>query len=353
MSPVEEREAPAGPGAANERAAWFRSIAASIERLDVYGMAIVAIDTRSGRFLAATSTARDLCGGSLPPQLADLVDDGLIARPDLDRLVRHLGRRDPQATGDTTRDESSRSWSDALRLRRRESAPFDLRLEVIVHSRPSIAAEAAIVTVWHDDATSSPGEPPSVLDELWALYDADYRMVAADPGFSDLSIEPRSQLGTLAWLYVHPDDVPAVQPLVAAVMAGHLRTVRYSARVRARGGRWLAAHVDVRRLEAADGPQLMVVTRYIDETRRTIRPGVLSARELVVVDALFAGLRVGQIADQEGVAVKTVRNQLAAIYRKLDVTGQLDLLGSYHRPADREPSTDARRRRHPRGTDTP
>ena len=324
--------------AAAAREAWFGEVAASLNGLEVYAMAIVAIDARSGKVLAATTKANEIAGGSLPARLGDLVEDGTIARPDLHRLARHLGQLPTSSGVGPKGRDSSDGWTDRLRIYRQGAEPRDLRLEVIVHRRTGIDAAVAIATVWPEDEPAGPAPVPAGdLDDLWAVYDADYVMVASDPGFADLSIEPQSQLGTLAWMYVHPDDVPAVQPLVAAVLAGHLRTVRYSARLRARGGRWLPANVEVRRLDTAGGPQLLVVARYIDEARRVIPPGLLSAREVVVVEGLFDGLRVSQIAEQDGVAVKTIRNQLAAIYRKLAVAGQLELLGSYHRPARPDP----------------
>ena len=150
-------------------------------------------------------------------------------------------------------------------------------------------------------------------------------------------------LGTTRGGLLTLDDVPAVQPLAGDVMAGRLRTVSYSARLRAKGGRWLPTEIEVRRLEGVDGPLLLVIARYVNVARRMIHPGQLTARQLSVTAGLFDGLRVAQIAERHGVAVKTIRNQLAAIYDKLDVTGQVELLATYHRPPQPHPRAAAER----------
>ena len=100
----------------------------------------------------------------------------------------------------------------------------------------------------------------------------------------------------------------------------------------------LPTELEVRQLVTHDGPQLLVIARYVNSARRQIQVGALSRRELAIVGSLFDGLRVSQIAEEHGVAVKTIRNQLAAVYRKLEVGGQVELLATHHRPAQPEPS---------------
>lgn len=318
-------------GEGDPSARWFGELAASLERLEVYGMAIVVIDVSDGRILGATTAAAELFGGPLPSTMADLLDEGAISRPDLSRLDRKM--RATRVAGSETGGESSAPWSDQLRIHRRGQDSQDLRLEVIVHHRAALDASAAIVTVWpadHDGQNTDRAEGD--LDDIWVIYDSALRMVAADPVFADLGIDPLSQLGAMAWMYAYPDDIPEPQRLVDQVLAGRLRTAQYSCRLRARSGNWVDTNIEARRLVTADGPCLLVVARYVNPTRRSIPMGALTASQLRAVDGLFDGLRVAQISERDGLAVKTVRNHLAAAYARLDVAGQLELLSTYHRP---------------------
>jgi DNA-binding NarL/FixJ family response regulator len=52
----------------------------------------------------------------------------------------------------------------------------------------------------------------------------------------------------------------------------------------------------------------------------------LSERERQVLAHLVAGSRVAAIANELFISVNTVRNQLKAIYRKLDVSSQVELI---------------------------
>jgi DNA-binding NarL/FixJ family response regulator len=56
----------------------------------------------------------------------------------------------------------------------------------------------------------------------------------------------------------------------------------------------------------------------------------LSPREREILDALAAGQRVGNIAQAFGISAFTVRNHLKAIFRKLGVHSQVELLAQVH-----------------------
>jgi DNA-binding NarL/FixJ family response regulator len=56
----------------------------------------------------------------------------------------------------------------------------------------------------------------------------------------------------------------------------------------------------------------------------------LSPREREILDALAAGQRVGSIARGFGISAYTVRNHLKAIFRKLGVHSQVELLAQVH-----------------------
>jgi two-component system nitrate/nitrite response regulator NarL len=55
----------------------------------------------------------------------------------------------------------------------------------------------------------------------------------------------------------------------------------------------------------------------------------LTPREREIVAALSSGQRVGVIASRLGVSEHTVRNHLKAVYRKLDVHSQVELLSRW------------------------
>lgn len=57
---------------------------------------------------------------------------------------------------------------------------------------------------------------------------------------------------------------------------------------------------------------------------------VLSEREAQVVRLLLSGIRVPLIARQLHLSPSTVRNQLSAIYRKLGVSSQQELILLFH-----------------------
>lgn len=66
--------------------------------------------------------------------------------------------------------------------------------------------------------------------------------------------------------------------------------------------------------------------------RMPLPTSLLSERELAILSSLHDGMRVAMIAERDKVSPKTIRNQLSAIYAKLGVTGQEELLRTYARP---------------------
>jgi DNA-binding NarL/FixJ family response regulator len=65
----------------------------------------------------------------------------------------------------------------------------------------------------------------------------------------------------------------------------------------------------------------------------------LSVREREIVQAMAAGKRVKDIADQLSISTHTVRNHLKAVYRKLNVRSQLELLSLITRNASPSPAS--------------
>jgi DNA-binding NarL/FixJ family response regulator len=53
---------------------------------------------------------------------------------------------------------------------------------------------------------------------------------------------------------------------------------------------------------------------------------ILSRRETQIVDALIAGCTNKEIAQRLGVSDQTIKNQLTTLYRKVGVSGRLELV---------------------------
>lgn len=294
--------------------------------------ALLAIDAWSGRIVAATPAGERVLGGPLPRRVQDLVDRGTIAAPDLARLRRavvHL--RLPAAPEGP--DEVANSWLDELRVHRPEGA-VTVRVSVAHHQRRQRDGELLLVTL--SEAGREVGDRgaqlPGLDADLWSITDREARIVAIDPRFEVLWRDPDRLVGTLTSLLVHPDDLSAVLPAAHALYNGRVDSCSYTVRVAADDGHWVPLQVTIRRMHADGEPMFINQNRIVDAVRQLIPEGVLSARQSEVVQALFDGLRVPAIAERDGVSVHTVRNQLNAVYRKLEVPGQAELLSRYHRP---------------------
>ena len=66
----------------------------------------------------------------------------------------------------------------------------------------------------------------------------------------------------------------------------------------------------------------------------TSRLDTLTARESQVLHQLYAGVTVGEIAEEWEVSVATVRSQVKAILRKLHVTSQLAAVAAFEQAQD-------------------
>jgi DNA-binding NarL/FixJ family response regulator len=85
----------------------------------------------------------------------------------------------------------------------------------------------------------------------------------------------------------------------------------------------LEAPSDIRASELRVGDDAYVVLSY--SLSASILPENLSKAELEIASALLAGQSYAQIAARRGTAVRTVANQVASIFRKLEVCSRLEL----------------------------
>ena len=302
--------------------------------LQEFGRGLLVVDLADGRIVGTTAEVEALLGRDLPSDLAGLVESGAVAQPDLRRLRDRY--RAWRALDDVEHPgtDSTYGWSDSLVIHATGRDRTAVNLEIAIERRRSVDAEAALVTVWRDDDVAEPIEGGLVeqFPELWAVYDADFSLIAINAAVRDFGLDPAALLGTSIWMYGHPDDIPRTMPRLQDVRDGRIQVARYPVRIRAQHGRWLPVEVEARRLEFAGATAILVHSRYVNDQRRDIAAGRLTPRQLELVDGLFDGLRVNQLAERHGLAVKTVRNHLAAAYRTLGVSGQVELLATHHRP---------------------
>lgn len=308
---------------------WFAEVRATLGADHLASTPIVAIDVTSGAVVGSTAAADLLVDGPLR-QVRDLTARGAVAAPDVERL-RHRVQTWEVPRHPT--EEQARTFTDQLRIHGPQG-PQVAHLSITQHRRPRVGGELLLITLERADPLGPlPMDRTNGPDVLAGLMDRETRILAADPGFRVLWADPQAVVGTLASVLTHPEDLAEVLPVAHLLYSGRLDRVAYTVRLAADDGRWVPIHVEARRMLTADDFLIGTTNRVVDRSRRLIPPGLLSQRETSVVAALFDGRRVTQIAEDDGVSVHTVRNQLKSIYRKLDTSGQADLLSLYHRPA--------------------
>jgi two-component system nitrate/nitrite response regulator NarL len=84
-----------------------------------------------------------------------------------------------------------------------------------------------------------------------------------------------------------------------------------------------------------DGGTVAQIARRAATSTNGHAADALTPREREIVSALSTGQRVGAIAERLGVSEHTVRNHLKAVYRKLDVHSQVELLSRWRTQAQR------------------
>jgi DNA-binding NarL/FixJ family response regulator len=274
---------------------------------------------------------------------------------------------------------------DGVQSRRRLRPLERAAVEVTAHSRAirsSIGLDLGLWVLTHPDASTGSSDGPStellveaaprpasrdvdgarlalgIVDDRWQVVDA-------EPAAGDmLDRLPDELVGTSIVELVHPNDVGAMLLAVAATTTEP--RVLVCLRVRHRRGTWLAVNVVVTMSEADDGPRFELALtssaasdrarydRRVDQLEQHLRrisaevaaAGVvgtfagsvdlmglpalrdLSARQWEVLTRLVRGERVHTIASEMHLSRSTVRNHLAAIYRKVGVHSQHELLAT-------------------------
>ena len=306
---------------------WLANFATSMRALEHGLFGTVVVDPATGRLVARNRRAVELLG-DVPDSMVDWVAAGVVTRPVFDELAAHGVRGGP------------RSWRQDVTLHRPDGrVELTVIGATVTHATTGARAVIAMICergrerIWVD--IPLPDRAPL---QLHFTYDDDLRIRGVDTRMGVYWDDPRRELGAYAWVCFHPADLHLVVPWIDRLVAGELEFVEYTARVITHVGNWTPARCELRRLLTVDDDATIAVTlTLVGDFKETIAEGALTPRELAVVAALFDGRRVPQIAAHDGVSVKTLRNQLTAVYRKLGVADQGALLETYHRPATGAP----------------
>lgn len=310
--------------------AWIAQVVETLTSPAFAASTILAVDPLDGSVLAATASARRLLDEMGVASLEDVAERGVVAKPDL-RRFRQRTQQWLTSIASSRRREVADAWHDEVRLHLPGGAEL-FRIDIVGHHRSRYARQLLFVTLTRVEAAHAATADASAA-ALWTVTDLDARIIALDPGWTVLWPEPEQLVGTLTSLLTHPEDLAEIFPVAHELYNALRPSCSYTVRLRDHAGRWIPVHVELRVMVSRDGRYVVASNRIVDQRRAMIPDGLLSARELEVVRALFDGMRVSQIVTRDRVSTNTVRNQLSSVYRKLGVTGQADLLSRFTRPA--------------------
>jgi two-component system nitrate/nitrite response regulator NarL len=188
------------------------------------------------------------------------------------------------------------------------------------------------------DVASTADEAIEKLSEnAYDLLITDLRM----PGNTDLELlkAAAASSGVLPVIVVtaYPSVPTAIEAVRCAVVDYLVKPFDFDQLVRA-VRQALKARSAARMLESlrtvlGDGGTVAQIARRAATATNGHAADALTPREREIVSALSTGQRVGAIAERLGVSEHTVRNHLKAVYRKLDVHSQVELLSRWRTQA--------------------
>ncbi len=208
-----------------------------------------------------------------------------------------------------------------------------------VHGPTTDSGRITIATICpadNDFQDPTPERPP--IEELTFVHDRANTVLMADGRLSRVGMNPLDEVGTNGCLQVHPMDLDDLMGLVRDVIEGVTDEAVFQVRAIGPGERWTPVLGRARPL--AGGSAAYVATYTFDPgDRKHIPDGALTDAEREVVRLLYGGQRIQHVARTRGVSVRTVRNQLSSVFRKLGVGDQAELLQRYVAPPrQRQPS---------------
>jgi DNA-binding CsgD family transcriptional regulator len=302
---------------------WFDQFRASMRVVSHLLFGSLVVDAATGDVVGCNPRAAELLGGVAPGSLTELVDAGVVSDRDLEAMTAPARAPAPE------------TWRTDLTLQLPQG-DSTVRVTAASVDDPPSGARAIVAMLRDPDQGENVRLEPALPDPApsvqHVLYDQRLRIRGSDPRMVAYGVDPTVELGTLIWVYIHPADIHRAQPPLQRLVAGDASSAEYTVRIRTPWGNWTPASFEVRRMVSdADAP-ILATFSLVGDFKQTIAPGLLTPREMEIVGALFDGWRVPRLAERDGVSVKTLRNQLTAIYRKLDVQDQGELLATHHRP---------------------
>jgi DNA-binding CsgD family transcriptional regulator len=301
---------------------WFDQFAQSMRVMSHMLFGSLVVDAASGRIVAMNPRAVELLGGLEPASMGELVDRGVLSKNAYREMAAHANA------------ERAESWrmDVTLHLPVGPAERTVIGTSVDHHSSDARAIVVLLCEQGVEQIFVDIQLPDPAPFQFHLLYDEQLRIRGNDPRMLAYWPDLSRDLGTLIWMSFHPADIHLAQPLLHRLVAGDVSNVEYTVRVHTPWGNWTPGHFELRRLVTDVDAPIAVTMTMVGDFKQTIGPGQLTPRELAVVQALFEGRRVPQIAKRDGVSEKTLRNQLTAIFRKLDVSDQGELLEGYHPP---------------------
>lgn len=177
----------------------------------------------------------------------------------------------------------------------------------------------------------------SAGDAIEKLTQSPYDLLITDlrmPGNGDLELL-KAAAGSMPVIVVtaYPSVPTAIEALRSAVVDYIVKPFDFEellkAVQRALEARKAARLLESLRTALGDGSVVAQIARRAAAPANGHAGDSLTPRERQIVSALSTGQRVGTIAGRLGVSEHTVRNHLKAVYRKLDVHSQVELLSRW------------------------
>ncbi len=201
-----------------------------------------------------------------------------------------------------------------------------LLLTIAVISREQVDGDVALV--YKTDPALARYEPARVG---WVIIDARWQVRAVSTTLAAAAFATR-MLGVVMWPFVHPSVLPELIDNVRSVIRGDVLDIELVHDAARRYG-WTAARSRLRRIDSSDeplvlwefGPSLGTPTFTADPTAIA----ALDEHDIPLGVAALAGVSVAELAEHFDLAPGTVRNRLSAIYRRLGVRGQRELVERY------------------------
>jgi DNA-binding NarL/FixJ family response regulator len=190
------------------------------------------------------------------------------------------------------------------------------------------------------DVAGSAEEAAALLTrESYDLLITDLRM----PGNLDLEllrgVAAGSSVLPVIVVTAYPSVPSAVEAMRCAVVDYLVKPFDFDELLksvrRALATREAARMLESLRSALADGATVAQFARRMTAPTNGAAADTLTPREREIVAALAGGQRVGMIASRLGVSEHTVRNHLKAVYRKLGVHSQVELLSRWRAQAPR------------------